>query len=294
MSEEGCKRIDYTWFSTCNSACKLDVLLENKTDTNEIVALAARLIDTLETDRFLLEICAALQALATFKNFIVFHYSEGFSAELIATNLDQMRLAAQMKPYTDGLYLLDPFYIANVVERRHGLLRLVDVAPEDFEASEFYLRFYAAVNVLDEIHYVVPLESSRAVHLFIEREPPSERFRDQDVARLRAVAPLISSAVKAHWRWREGALPREAPLAIKSAGGIEAVIRNISPGELTDREVEVISLSLRGHSSKLIAGALGISEGTVTNHKRNVYEKLGIHSQSQLFSLFLSTLTERR
>jgi DNA-binding CsgD family transcriptional regulator len=48
---------------------------------------------------------------------------------------------------------------------------------------------------------------------------------------------------------------------------------------------------LKGHSAKSMARTLDIEEGTVTNHKRNLYAKLGIHSQAQLFDRFLRTLT---
>jgi DNA-binding CsgD family transcriptional regulator len=48
---------------------------------------------------------------------------------------------------------------------------------------------------------------------------------------------------------------------------------------------------LKGHSAKSIAGALDIEEGTVSNHKRNIYAKVGVHSQAQLFDRFLRTLT---
>ena len=78
-----------------------------------------------------------------------------------------------------------------------------------------------------------------------------------------------------------------AMTVLRPAGSVEIRGRRVN----CVSEAEVIGLSLRGHSSKLIASRLGISEGTVTNHKRNVYEKLGIHSQSQLFSLFLEALT---
>ena len=80
-------------------------------------------------------------------------------------------------------------------------------------------------------------------------------------------------------------------MRIGSAGGIDGVIHNMGSGQLTRREAEVIGLLLQGHSSKLIARGLGISEGTVTNHKRNVYEKLAIHSQAQLFSRFLRAMS---
>ncbi len=48
---------------------------------------------------------------------------------------------------------------------------------------------------------------------------------------------------------------------------------------------------LRGHSSDSIGRHFGITTGTVKVHRKNIYAKLGISSQSELFSLFISYLS---
>jgi DNA-binding NarL/FixJ family response regulator len=45
-----------------------------------------------------------------------------------------------------------------------------------------------------------------------------------------------------------------------------------------------------GHSTKSIARELGIAPGTVMVHKRNLFSKLGITSQYELFSRFIDAL----
>ena len=64
----------------------------------------------------------------------------------------------------------------------------------------------------------------------------------------------------------------------------------MAPGKLTDREAEIVEMMLKGHSAKSMARVLGIEAGTAANHKRNIYAKLDIHSQAQLFDMFLRTL----
>ncbi len=259
--------------------------------TSHIAGYAARLFDAVESPSFLAALLDGLAGFVAFDNLIVFAYRHGYAADLVFSSLDLDYLRAQMRPYTNGLYLLDPFYIAETGLRQHGLLRLSKVAPEAFDETEFYLTFYEAMGVLDELHYVVPLDEGRSVHVFVEREQPRTPFDDDELDALELLEPLVSSAVRRHWAWRDRSLVAAQASPIQSAGGIEGVIRNMRRGQLTPREVEVIGLLLRGHSSKRIADRLGISEGTVTNHKRNVYEKLEIHSQTQLFSLFLRTLS---
>ena len=67
---------------------------------------------------------------------------------------------------------------------------------------------------------------------------------------------------------------------------------NFGEDSLTQREREITHLLLRGHSSKSIARELGIAPGTVMVHKRNLFSKLGITSQYELFSRFIDTLSD--
>lgn len=55
--------------------------------------------------------------------------------------------------------------------------------------------------------------------------------------------------------------------------------------DLTNREVEVVSLIARGRSKAYIAQELFISENTVKNHARNAYNKMDIHSKQELLDL---------
>ncbi|GGE05678.1 DNA-binding response regulator [Polymorphobacter glacialis] len=52
--------------------------------------------------------------------------------------------------------------------------------------------------------------------------------------------------------------------------------------QLTRRERDVARLVATGQRNRIIAGALGISEGTVKMHLHNVYAKMGVESRTQL------------
>ena len=67
---------------------------------------------------------------------------------------------------------------------------------------------------------------------------------------------------------------------------------NFGDEVLTRREREITHLLLRGHSSKSVARELGIAPGTVMVHKRNLFSKLGITSQYELFSSFIDALSD--
>ena len=84
-------------------------------------------------------------------------------------------------------------------------------------------------------------------------------------------------------------------LALGGIGACFVTIRNrhVTKGnEITQREREITQLLLRGHSSKSIARELGIAPGTVMVHKRNLFAKLGITSQYELFSSFIDALSD--
>lgn len=51
---------------------------------------------------------------------------------------------------------------------------------------------------------------------------------------------------------------------------------------LTARECEVLSLTGQSRTTREIASALGMSEKTVDSHRRNIRDKLGLHSSGEL------------
>jgi DNA-binding CsgD family transcriptional regulator len=61
---------------------------------------------------------------------------------------------------------------------------------------------------------------------------------------------------------------------------IASVADVLAEGTLTSREVETITMILRGHFSLSIAKNLGIVEGTVKIHRKNIYRKMEISGQA--------------
>ncbi len=55
--------------------------------------------------------------------------------------------------------------------------------------------------------------------------------------------------------------------------------------ELTQRELEILALLVKGHTYKRIASSLEISYGTVNRHVSNVYVKLHVHSVNEAVAL---------
>lgn len=60
--------------------------------------------------------------------------------------------------------------------------------------------------------------------------------------------------------------------------------------DLTARERELVSLVLAGHPTSAIAERLSITPGTVKNHRRNIYQKLEITTEREMFLQYIDSL----
>ena len=176
--------------------------------------------------------------------------------------------------YLNGLYLLDPFYIASREQPRTGLFRLAEVAPEHFELTEYYQRYFRLNVVADEIQFNCQLPDGRTLCLSLGSK---QRFDPAQIALLSLIQPWVLSLLR-----------QRLPFELQQVSAPEPPMQSDEWGaQLTARELDVGRLMLSGCSSKEIARKLEISVETVKVHKKHIYSKLGIKSQSELFSIFL-------
>ncbi|NBO21010.1 MAG: helix-turn-helix transcriptional regulator, partial [Rhodobacteraceae bacterium] len=64
--------------------------------------------------------------------------------------------------YQAGPYLLDPF-CRHARERRSGLYRMRDLAPDRFYSSEYYRTYYVQTGLAEEIGFFVPVDGATIV-----------------------------------------------------------------------------------------------------------------------------------
>lgn len=183
--------------------------------------------------------------------------------------------------YLKGLYLLDPFVIAARETRRTGLVHLDDVAPDRFKGTEYYQRYFRLNIVEDEVQFNAAVDGDAMLCLSLGAH---NRFTATDLALLAMVGQWLVPLMVQRWR-HERREPAPAPAA--SAASARSDFR-LSNSSLSSRELEIARLMLSGHSSKGIAQRLGISAETVKVHRKHLYAKLDVGSQSELFALFMS------
>jgi two-component system NarL family response regulator len=56
---------------------------------------------------------------------------------------------------------------------------------------------------------------------------------------------------------------------------------------LSSREKDIISLIIKGQTEQMIAQSLFISKHTVHTHRKNIFKKLGLHSNAELIRYFI-------
>ncbi|KUO64308.1 MAG: hypothetical protein APF84_09735 [Gracilibacter sp. BRH_c7a] len=68
----------------------------------------------------------------------------------------------------------------------------------------------------------------------------------------------------------------------------EAFLKFKENKDLTEKEIEIVKLLLRGYTYKIISENLFISENTVKFHVKNIYQKLNINSKKELVKIFMT------
>lgn len=190
--------------------------------------------------------------------------------------------------YLAGPYLLDPLYELALREDKPAMCRFRDATPDRFHSSEYYRQYCERTHLKDEMDFLVDVEAGSTLALVVARR--GKKFSVAEVARLELVAPIVRAAMQRIWRsWPASGARDLSERAIHRR--LTECFDNFGDGLLTEREREVSKLLLRGHSAKSVARSLDIAPGTVMVHKRNVFAKLGITSQYELFSRFIEDLS---
>lgn len=192
-----------------------------------------------------------------------------------------------LERYLAGPYLLDPLYQLAMRTESTALCRFRDELPDRFRSSEYYRQYCERTHLLDEMDYLAQISTQTTVALVVGRR--HRMFTRAELRRLELIEPTVQAGLQRIWSaWRErtGRAPADDGMHRK----LTRCFDRFGQGLLTERERQISQLLLRGHSSKSVARELGIAPGTVMVHKRNLFAKLGISSQYELFSLLIDQL----
>lgn len=194
----------------------------------------------------------------------------------------------ELDMYLDGVYQLDPFYTRFCKDRKTSALLIRDVAPDRFNLTEYYRRYYRNIELQDEMAVFTDLQDGRFLFFSISRRASTPRFRRRELRAMIRDLPVLASLCRQHFG--ESSYSQETLSYNADERRMEYALERFGESALTPREHEVAVHILKGHSSKSLAREIDISPETVKIHRRNIYRKLDISSQSELFLRFLNTL----
>ncbi len=250
-------------------------------------AQAAQLIDGIGTDMFPKTLSNALGQVVDFDFTVIFGYMGNARPLALFDDFPPDRKRMHVDEYQEGPYLLDPFFLAASGTVDAGVWRLSEIAPDRFYQGEYFRNYYAQTGLAEEVGLLVDVHESLTIVVSMMRK--TQKFSKSEMKTLNSLWPVVDAACRRHWRDVATTTPEEMPAVEKN---IERAFRKIGEGVLTPREREVVELTLRGHSADALGKLLGITSGTVRIHRKNIYAKLRISSQGELFSEFISAISE--
>lgn len=238
-------------------------------------------IAALGTAAFCTALTDWLRSVVPYTFTVVFGYRGDSRPVEIHDDFPTARRKVFVSDYVEGPYLLDPFYQGAVRPVPPGLYRLRDLAPDRFYQGEYFRTYYMRTEIAEEIGYFAHLPGDAHVVLSLMRE--EKVFTQPEFRRLSRVSPIVTALMQQHW---SGLHDR---FATRTARRPELTGQGLE--RLTPREREIVGYILKGHSAEATGQALGVASGTVRIHRRNIYAKLGISSQRELFARFMAGIS---
>lgn len=256
-------------------------------ESNELAShrQIANLIEALDSPGFWVLLMRAVRTAVEFDNWVILRFSNNARPAVFLENLPPEGTTDLLfQDYLNGLYQFDPFYIASRSDPRSGMFLLDEVAPENFANTDYYRLYFHLNIVADEIQFNCAMDGDSTVCFSIGR---GSRYTASEIAALSVIAPWVIALMQQRRHFERSAeAPGEKAQQPNWHDDIERAISRAKGTKLTGREVEISQFMLSGFSSKSIAAKLDISVETVRAHRKHIYNKLNINSQSELFAIF--------
>jgi DNA-binding CsgD family transcriptional regulator len=202
--------------------------------------------------------------------------------------------AALVKRYLDVYYPYDPFYGYWCEKEQTGVVPLRQFSSRELKQGRYIAEFLYQSLIRDEVGMLLDDGPHATLAVFLEHS--SRIFRKQEIERLRRAFLLAQAAHAVHRRLLSPDMSRnlpgpERPRRADATNG--RLPQQLWP-DLTTREREVAAMILAGHPPAAIAERLGISTGTVRIHRHNIYAKLDISTEREVFLQYIEFVSITR
>ncbi len=261
-----------------------------KSEVKDWLGATGEVIDAIGNERFAERLANAINQIAPFDYCVVFGYLGTARPMDLFDTFPTKKRKIFVEDYLEGPYLLDPFYLACMTSVAPGLYRMRDIAPDRFFQAEYFRSYYVQTGLAEEVGYIIDLPGGAMIVVSLMRA--QKAFSAKQIRELGQYWPVVCAACSQHWRDLSAEFGRKNDAASDPQlhKSVERALLRFGEGTLTPRERQVVEFTLKGHSADAVGRILGISPGTVRIHRRNIYSKLQIRSQGELFSKFIKTL----
>jgi DNA-binding CsgD family transcriptional regulator len=249
----------------------------------------SRAIAALGTERFFPTLVEAVNGQVKIDYPQIWLYHRDLPPRLMYHDIPRHAVAAQVDRYLEGPYREDPFYRSSMHQPRSKIYRLSRVTMGKLRDSDYYRNYYADTGTCDEVVYVAKLQAGNVINLSMMRLVERGPFSEQEYESLYLLAEPVSELLKSHTEHSDFAATNLIQPGIDHQ--IDLAFRTFGASLLSPREKDVLELMLRGYGTDITAERLDIAVETVRRHRKSIYRKLDVSSQTDLFSLFLNSMS---
>ncbi|MGB3313882.1 MAG: LuxR C-terminal-related transcriptional regulator [Albidovulum sp.] len=265
-----------------------DILGNGDTSLGQLLDAIAEMNDQDSLRDFFARLHALFTRTCSTASIAAFEFGKDLQPHLIF--VDGPNGGDDLPQYLGGLYLLDPFYLMYTEEEKTGVFVMSQTDSETFGVAKKYKAYWSRITGDSEIAALFPAGPGKCLHVTIMVRN-DQQLAQRTVLLVRLLEKTIVSFFRRKLERGEASnvddtMRRHVHLTVNRT------LQSFGADVLTDRERDVVQLLLKGHSAKSIAQLLDISAGTAGIHRSNIYRKLEITGQGELFLKYLNLLSQ--
>jgi DNA-binding CsgD family transcriptional regulator len=249
----------------------------------------AHAIAALGQDEFFPALIAAVRERVTIAYPQIWLYHRDLPPSVPYHEIPPHAVASQVEIYLEGPYREDPFFQASINRPKNRIYLLSRLTSGRLEQSSYYMDYYSETGTVDEAIFLSQLKGGSVMNLSMMRLPGQGPFTEDEYQLLYSLADPISEAMRIHSEYDAFAVKNLIQPGINHQ--IDLAFRTFGASLLSPREKDVLELMLRGYGTDTSASRLDIARETVRRHRKSIYRKLDVSSQTDLFSLFLNAMS---
>ncbi|MGL1100217.1 helix-turn-helix transcriptional regulator [Vibrio vulnificus] len=251
-------------------------------------------IATLRSPSFSSTLIAMLAEVVTFDCAIILGHRDNKHPIYLFDSIQTQR-ELLFQRYLLHYYQHDPLYDPVLGAAQQGVFHLAQVMKKDTSSTLvphaiYQQEFYQQTQWQDEAAIIITLDEQRAIAIYLGVTQADNAFQTADINALSQRFDTIAALCRQHWLNADLLLAEPQTAQHDVSQWVRKAIGDFGQQQLSQREQEIAALLIQGLDSKEIAQQLGITLGTVKNHRKRIYAQLNVASLSELFQLFLNHL----